>query len=251
MKHEELIKLSLSGDALKAYTKLCDSCKDNDEYTVGTSHEEEIILTPEELQSLVGQIEDAVLEETEPQTIVEVLEREALLSRTLYLNDAVSMESIDYMIQLIHKWNRDDEGLTIEERQPIKIFFNTEGGEAYSGSALIGAISNSKTPTHGIVEGGMCMSMGLMLWLSTSYRTVNRFSNILYHALRAGSDTRTLAEMKVVLEHYENMQNMMDELILEKTSVPKNILEQKKNSNLDWHITFKELKEYNFAHEYN
>lgn len=205
-----------------------------------------ITMTTEDLEAIVEQVAEA----SAPESVADVLEKEIMLSRTIYLNGAIEADTVDWVVQMIHKWNREDEGLPQEERESITIYFNSEGGEAYTGSTLLSTIENSETPITGIVNGSMCMSMGLFLWMACHYRIVTKYSHVMYHTIRAGSETKTLAEIEVTLQHYKYMQKVMDDLILRNTTVPPELLQQKRDSNLDWHITFDELKQYNFAHEY-
>jgi len=207
-----------------------------------------IDITSEDLEAIIAQVEA----DSSPVSIPDILEKETVQSRTLYLNGVIEPESVDWMIQMIHKWNREDteNELSKDERQPITLYINSEGGEAYAGSALLATIENSVTPVIGIVEGGMCMSMALLLWMGCHIRIVSRYSFVMYHTLRSGSDTKTLKEFNIMTQHYTYMQDMMDNLILEKTTVPKEFLKSKRESNLDWFITYDELKKYGFANAY-
>lgn len=184
-------------------------------------------------------------------SIAGIIEQEMITSRTLYLNDAVSSESVTYMIQMIHKWNRDDILDGVEEStRPITIYFDTEGGDAYSGTALLSTIENSFTTIIGISDGGMLMSMGLPLFLSCHYRVLSKHTHVMYHTLRAAVPESTLAELDNLVTHFTRMQDSMDEYILNHTTIPKEVLAKYRNSNLDWFISFEDLKKYDFADEY-
>lgn len=186
----------------------------------------------------------------EPINIAELLETEMVKARTLYLNGAVESETIDWMVQIIHKWNREDMLLAEYERSPIVLQIDTEGGDAYSATKLISCIENSVTPIVGVVEGGMCMSAGVYIFASCHHRILSRFSNFMYHQLSANSDMRTLREMHVSTAHFETMQNNLDSMLVENTGVPKEVLEDVRNRNVDWFISYEELVKYNFADEY-
>ena len=205
---------------------------------------ETLELTPEQLELLMG--------EEPPIDIGQLLETEMVTTRTLYINDEISDETISHIIMLIHKFNRDDHGLKQEEKIPVLLHISTQGGALYSAFNLIGAIEASKTPIVGIVEGGICMSAGIPIFLACHYRVISRHSTFLYHDLRTsgGSDGHmTLAEMKNTYAHYDHLQNRIDEYIAERTSIPIKKLKKKRKKNVDWYLTLKDLERYGFYDE--
>lgn len=205
------------------------------EQTEESSDIQQIEITAEQL--------DALLAEEERINIAELLETEMVLSRTLYLSEEITLDTISHIIQLIHKFNRDDHDVPIEERHPITIYFDSAGGEIYRGFSLVSTIESSKTPVIGVLQG-TCMSMCLPIWLACHVRYASRFSTVLYHTLRASADVETLIEMENKLNHYRHLQDTLDNYILEKTEIPKRKLKEKRKSNLDWFITFDQMTKY-------
>ena len=201
----------------------------------GIEEVEELELTSEQLQTLLGGEEYI--------DMAAMLESEMVVNRTLYLNQEITLDTINYIIQLIHKFNRDDYDIPVEERIPIVIYIDSVGGEIYRGLSLCSTIESSDTPIIGVLQGS-CMSMALIIWQACHVRYASRFSNVLYHTLRAGSDVETLPEMKNKIRHYEYLQKMLDDYILEKTEIPKKKLKKKRESNLDWFLTFSDLTKY-------
>ena len=168
-----------------------------------------------------------------------------VLSRTLYLSEEITLDTITHIIQLIHKFNRDDCDTPAKERQPITIYLDSAGGEIYRGFSLVSAIEASQTPVIGVLQGS-CMSMCLPIWLACHVKYASRFSTVLYHTLRAAADTETLIEMENKLNHYRHLQDTLDAYILEKTEIPKRKLKEKRKSNLDWFINFDQMTKYKF-----
>ena len=197
---------------------------------------EQIELTPEQLELLLG-------EDDSPINIGELLETEMVVNRTLYLSEEVTLDTVNHIIMLIHKFNRDDFDIPVAERQPIIIYFDSAGGEIYRGFSLLSTIRSSETPVIGVLMG-TCMSMCLPLWLSCDVKYASRYSSVLYHSLRAGADIETLPEMINKIKHYKNLQKQLDNFILENTEIPKKKLKKKRKSNLDWFITFDEMTKY-------
>ena len=85
--------------------------------------------------------------------------------RRLYLTREIS--SLDYdednyfefnsvvgqIILDILEYNREDRGKPIKDRQPIKLFINSPGGEVVEGFPLISTIELSETPVYTINIG--------------------------------------------------------------------------------------------------
>jgi ATP-dependent protease ClpP protease subunit len=80
-----------------------------------------------------------------------VLDWKGLLNREIHLNYGIN----DYLVNIglmIINWNREDEKLKIpiNERTPIKIFINSNGGDLIPTLNLIDIITLSKTPVYTI-----------------------------------------------------------------------------------------------------
>jgi len=154
--------------------------------------EETFTLTESELSEV---IELATQDMQEPfESIGMELEKHMYHSRTLYLNEEVTMESINHIIMLIHKWNYEDYSIPVDERQQITLYINTPGGELMSASTLVSAIENSITPIVGYAEG-IVMSAGLYIYLACHYRIATRHCDFMYHELRASGEMSTLREI--------------------------------------------------------
>lgn len=239
LKGENLIKSYLKGKDLESYVKLEQDCN-----TTNTTEEQETVtISVEDLEKAFGAIEEPF------NSIGELLEKEMVYSRTLYISEEITLETINHIIMLIHKYNRDDGDLPVDERIPIVLYIDTQGGELYRGFSLIGAIENSITPVVGVVEGGICMSMGIPLFLSCHYRMASSHATFLYHELRAPMDVQTLREIQNIAKHYEILQDKMDLYIVNNSTMPSELLKEKRKLNLDWYMTIEEVEKYGFVHE--
>lgn len=77
---------------------------------------------------------------------------EGIEQRTFWINDEINI----YLLNLVHyilKWNKEDEGKPIEEREPIKLMFFSPGGDLDINYTIIDIIHLSKTPIIGINIG--------------------------------------------------------------------------------------------------
>lgn len=210
--------------------------------TIDNVNEETIELSIDDLEAILGQGGTQ-----ENINIAEMLETEMVTSRTLYLNGEVEADTVDWLIQMIHYWNRLDVDLDDENKQEIILHIDTPGGDAYSCAKLCSAILNSTTPVIGVVEGGMCMSAGIYILASCHYKIVSKLANVMYHQLSASSEPKSLREMKISSEHYNNMQSNLDEMLIENTGLTKSVLQSVKDRNIDWFIHYKDMEKYKIA----
>jgi len=194
---------------------------------------------------------DAILDELDDTDSIEDVEDALFEERIIYMNGAIDSDVAGNVVPLIKYFNIQDDrkGLSKEERMPIKIYVNSEGGEAYEGLGILNSIINSITPVWTYNEGTISYSMALLLFLAGHRRHMGRFSFLLYHELRGASDTKTLAETRVLLEHHIEMQDMMDKFIVERTSIPLKKLRNIRKRNMDWYISYTIAKDYNMFDE--
>ena len=102
-----------------------------------------------------------VLDTTLPDpTMVEYYRR--LKKREILWNDDISDATIDIALY-IKKWNAEDKGIAPEERKPIKIFINSDGGSVDTVLHIIDMIHLSKTPIYTIGMGRVYSAGGLLL----------------------------------------------------------------------------------------
>lgn len=73
--------------------------------------------------------------------------------------------NVSMVVRLIVKFNREDAGVEIEKRKPIKIYINSPGGEVYEGFPLISAIELSKTPVY-TYNVGQWSSMAFLIGIT-------------------------------------------------------------------------------------
>ena len=78
--------------------------------------------------------------------------------RILYLDGEIDSEILHKLIMQIAKINGEDYGIPSEERVPITLIINSNGGEDIIGMALVNVIQTSATPVIGVCLG-LCASM--------------------------------------------------------------------------------------------
>ena len=75
-----------------------------------------------------------------------------LEDRTYWLNDEISNYTLD-LVQYILRWNREDRGIPVEDRKPIRIIIDCPGGYLSVSETVSNIIKMSKTPIYGIALG--------------------------------------------------------------------------------------------------
>ena len=103
----------------------------------------------------------------------------ATKNRELFVGD------IDYgtgsdIDALIRHWNHADEGIPVEERQPIKLFINSYGGNLMEAFTMADAIKMSKTPVWTICCG-CAYSGGFLTFIMGHKRFAYPTASFLFH----------------------------------------------------------------------
>ena len=89
------------------------------------------------------------------------------------------------IIEKIITWNIQDKGVNVEDRRPIHILINSEGGDMMEALAIIDAIKGSKTPVYTHVIGE-AYSAAFLITLCGKKRFGTENSTYLFHEGMAG-----------------------------------------------------------------
>lgn len=103
-----------------------------------------------------------------------------LEERRLFINENIDSEIVDTIVYHILRYNREDKDIPIENRKPILLYINSNGGSVPDGYALIDAIMISKTPVYTINQG-YCYSMGFLIYIAGKRRFAMPNSTFLMH----------------------------------------------------------------------
>ena len=115
--------------------------------------------------------------------------------RRLYLYGGIG--SVDYdifgeesitawLIEQIMMFNRVDKNTPPHEREPIRLYINSPGGDLVEGTALISAMELSKTPIYTINVGQWC-SMAFLIGIAGSKRLSLPNATFLMHDGTSGA----------------------------------------------------------------
>ena len=173
----------------------------------------------------------------------ELLEYYNRLSRREILwNADIGTDAVD-LASLILRWNRKDKDIPVQDRTPIKIYINTDGGCLNSVMMLIDAIKLSKTPVI-TIGMGKCYSSGGLLLMSGHKRYIFPHTSCLIHSGYSGAigDTAKVADS---VEFTKRLESQVKHFILESTLITEELYD--KNYRVDWFLMSDEILKYSIA----
>ncbi len=156
-----------------------------------------------------------------------------LQDRRIFINEDIT-EAVNEYCQQILLWNAEDEKYSrpVEERQPIKIFVYTYGGDLNACLSLCNFIQMSKTPVY-TYNQGIAYSAGAIILLAGHKRFALPDSTTLIHEGSA-SFSGTADEVKQAQKEYEEKINKMKSFILSHSKIDEELFN--KNRKKDWYI---------------
>lgn len=167
-----------------------------------------------------------------------------LRKREIVWNCDIDDSTIDIALY-IKKWNEEDRGITAEERRPIKIFINSDGGNVDTVFHVIDMIRISKTPVYTIGMGRVYSSGGLLL-MAGHKRYIFRHTSCLIHDGSSGA-IGSIGKMLDNLEFTKRLEEKLKQHILESTRITEELYDQ--NYRRDWFMFSDEMIELGIADE--
>ena len=155
----------------------------------------------------------------------------AFKNRELYLNE-VTADAADAFNTYIRIWNVLDKEnkLAAGDRQPIKIYINSQGGDLTAAYSIIDTIKMSETPVW-TINTGCAYSSGLEIFIVGHYRIAYPFSSFLFHEgyTGFGGDAN---KFKNYSHFYERLLEMSKQNILDHSTLTEEEYEKVKKD--DW-----------------
>lgn len=198
-------------------------------------NEDVMSLDPEILQALNGNVAQSF-----NYTLLDSFEMEDLDERRLYINGIIDDEAITSIGYHILRYNRLDKGMDVEERMPIILYINTDGGSLYSGNSLISMVKNSITPVY-TVNLGRCFSMGFLLFLAGKKRyTLDNGIFLLHDGQSGGFDSNAKLIDRIEFER-NILEKKIKDYVLECTKITSKMYDQ--NYRKEWYMDAEKAKE--------
>lgn len=171
----------------------------------------------------------------------EEYEMSDLEERRLFINSVIDDEIIDTIVYHILRYNREDKGIPVSQRIPIKLYINSTGGDVYSGYGLISAITSSITPIYTINQG-TCASMAFLIFIAGNKRYSMKNSMFLMHeGFTGGFDNTSKMRDRMEFET-EQLEEHTRNFVLDHTSIEEDFY--KKKYRIEWYMLPEEAKQY-------
>lgn len=172
-------------------------------------------------------------------------------NRRIHINDEFNESSCFKAMYYLDKLVKLDEleGRPIKDRLPITIVINSYGGQLYECLGLVGKIESLQSKGY-IIDTevtGKAMSCGQLTFMFGTNRRIGRFSTILIHEL-SNINYGNFTNLKVQMAEDERLNNMLEDLIVSKTKIPRELLREKIKG-VDWYLSPEECIKYGLATE--
>ena len=158
--------------------------------------------------------------------------------RNLVLSDEITSESVRSVINKIMDINYDDDLKANDycdwKREPIYLFINSNGGNAYDALALIDIIQQSKTPVY-TVALGWCMSAGLWIFTAGARRLVGANATLMFHDVKTWIHDKTSGVQQELDEAKRLSEKFCDAIIAVSRIAPAD-LEHYITTKAEWYI---------------
>lgn len=147
----------------------------------------------------------------------------------------------------IRFWNRYDDlhNIPIEEREPIKIYIDSEGGNLLDTLTMIDAIEMSKTPVWTICTGA-AYSGGFFTFIAGHKRIAYEHSSFLYHEGSTGNSADA-GKFRNFADFYSKQLDQLKDITLKYTKITPE--EYKEHIKDDWWMTAEEALSFGVCDE--
>ena len=167
------------------------------------------------------------------------------IDRVLFLSD-VMPETADAIEHVIRIYNVMDKDLSIEERKPIKLFINSNGGSAIGCLEIIDAINLSKTPVY-TINIGLAASAGLDIFITGKKRFCYPNATFLFHEGSTSLSSIDAGKFRNYSDWYDRLLKRTKDNLIKNTKVTPELYKEKQND--DWWFFAEEAIEYGFCDE--
>lgn len=174
---------------------------------------------------------------TDPECQIDVestLETFDFTERTIYLTEKIEPEMAVSIFEIIRFWNKVDkeDKIPIEEREPIKIYINTPGGDLDGVLSIISAIQASVTPVY-TYNIGTAYSGGFFICIAGHKRFALSHTSFMFHegAAMDGGDAHKFFQH---VDFYRYQLTRLKAHVLNCTKITSDLYEEHKKD--DWFL---------------
>ena len=200
----------------------------------------------DELIELIEEVADDQIEKANQISFSNIVELACDMDRNIYIGLIINGIGKD-VDQKIRFWNAYDEaqGVPVEEREPIKIYIDSPGGDLIETFTMIDAITMSKTPVWTICTGA-AYSGGFFTFIAGHKRFAYPLASFLYHEGATGT-SGDASKFRNFAAFYEKQLKQLKNVVLKHTTIDEDTYE--KHIKDDWWFTAEEALEYGICDE--
>lgn len=154
-----------------------------------------------------------------------------LENRVLWIDDEISDLSLLYVKNIL-RWNKEDDGIPIEQRKPIKLLFHSVGGDLDIQAMISNIITLSKTPIIGIAMG-MVASAAAYIFLNCHKRYMLPSSYFLFHKGSIGVNGSANDVLSLIEDYQEQLDTLIRKIVSSTDFTEKEVMD---NIGMDWYV---------------
>lgn len=141
----------------------------------------------------------------------------------------------------IHFWNRYDDvhNIPIEERKPIKLMIDSNGGSLSDTFTIVDAIKMSKTPIEAHVIG-CAYSGGFFITIASPKRYGYKHSSYVFHEGSVGNGG-TSGQFENFAAFYKKQLSLLKDLVVENTNITEEEYDKIKRDDI-WYDAYEALE---------
>ncbi len=152
--------------------------------------------------------------------------------REIWLSDEITNESAEDFLAAIREINRQDYGVPIGKRTPIRVFVDSPGGGVIAGLAVIDTIRASKTPIY-TINVSRAYSMAFQVFVSGHKRFAFKNSSFLIHdGTEGGYDSSN--KFRDRMSFFDDLDKACRAIVLDRTKIDEETFER--NARHEWYI---------------
>jgi len=147
--------------------------------------------------------------------------------RTLVLDGEIGSNTLRDIILHIIQWNKDDVNIITENRKPIKLIIDSEGGNVICANNLIDVIKSSITPIYGIAFS-LAASAASYILIACHKRYAFKHSTVLLHD---GTQAvyHTANKAKDTMRYFDRLDTIAKDFITSNTNITADEYEDNKD----------------------
>lgn len=198
------------------------------------------------LSKVLGNLMEKLLNKKELESVDDLFTESAFFNRHIFLGDITPEvgQTVESMIRVYNQYDSEND-IEIEDRKPIWIFIDSNGGDLDAAFMMYDAIEISVTPVY-TVNIGCAFSGGFLTYIAGHKRYSYKHSKFLIHEGSAtmGGDA---GKFQNFATFYKKQLSEMKNLILKRTKITEEQYEDNKRE--DWWLFADEGLELGFVDE--